>query len=70
MPIKSEKNNIGEYGKPLNFADVIFADGDYVYSDPDGIIISKSQLINETDALSNNSLPYIHVTYVKKMSDE
>ena len=51
-------------------ADVIFTDGDYVYSDPDGIIISKSQLINGTDAPSNNSLPYIHVTYVKKMSDE
>ena len=70
MPIKSEKKDVGEYGKPLNFADVIFTDGDYVYSDPDGIIISKSQLINEIDTPSNNSLPYIHVTYVKKMSDE
>ena len=65
-----KKKDVGEYGKPLNFADVIFTDGDYVYSDPDGIIISKSQLINETDAPSNNSLPYSHVTYVKKMSDE
>ena len=70
MPIKSEKKDVGEYGNPLNFADVIFTDGDYVYSDPDGIIISKSQLINETDAPSDNNLPYIHVTYVKKMSDE
>ena len=40
MPNKSEKKDIGEYGKELNFSDVVFKEGSYVFSDADGIIIS------------------------------
>lgn len=70
MPIKSKKNDVGEYGVTLNFADVTFSEGDYVYSDPDGIIISQNSLLIEGTSPSDNNLPYIHVTYVRKMSDE
>ena len=46
MPIKSEKKDIGKYGEILKFANVIFEEGDYVYSDADGIVISKKLIIN------------------------
>ena len=44
MPLKSEKRDVGEYGKDLSFAGVIFKENEYVYSDHDGIIISKKLL--------------------------
>ena len=45
MPKKSNKNNVGEFKKDLNFAGVLFQEGDFLYSDSDGIIISKEKLI-------------------------
>jgi len=45
MPKKSNKNNVGEFKKDLNFAGVLFQEGDFLYSDRDGIIISKEKLI-------------------------
>ena len=45
MPKKSNKNNIGEFKKDLNFAGVLFQEGHFLYSDSDGIIISKVKLV-------------------------
>ena len=45
MPKKSNKSNVGEFKKDLNFAGVLFQEGDFLYSDSDGIIISKKKLI-------------------------
>tara|TARA_B100000953_G_scaffold279137_1_gene255054 strand:+ start:577 stop:1056 length:480 start_codon:yes stop_codon:yes gene_type:complete len=45
MPKKSNKNNAGEFKKDLNFAGVLFQEGDFLYSDSDGIIISKERLV-------------------------
>jgi regulator of ribonuclease activity A len=45
MPKKSNKNNVGEFKKDLNFAGILFQEGDFLYSDSDGIIISKEKLI-------------------------
>lgn len=70
MPIKSEKKDIGEYGKELHFSDVIFKEGSYVFSDPDGVIISDKMILKETVTLSNNNLPYSVVTYMKNMNNE
>ena len=44
MPKKSNKNNVGEFKKDLNFAGVLFREGYFLYSDSDGIIISKEKL--------------------------
>ena len=44
MPLKSEKKNVGEFGKDLKFANVIFKEGHYVYSDQDGIIIHHGEI--------------------------
>ena len=45
MPKKSNKNNVGEFKKDLNFAGVLFREGYFLYSDSDGIIISKEKLV-------------------------
>ena len=44
IPLKSEKKNVGEFGKDLKFANVIFKQGYYAYSDQDGIIIRKDEI--------------------------
>ena len=43
-PKKSEKNDGGEYKVTLNFADISISDGDYIYADEDGIVVSKEEL--------------------------
>ena len=71
MPIKSEKRNIGEYGENLKFANVVFEEGDYLYSDADGIIISKKPILhNKESKKTNTSLPYNLITCVKRMDNE
>ena len=42
MPVKSLKKDVGEYGKDLNFAGIVFRENEYVYSDDDGIITSEN----------------------------
>lgn len=44
-PRKSVKKGVGERDIPVSFADVTFNPGDYVYADPDGIIISGHKLV-------------------------
>ena len=44
MPLKSEKKNVGEFGKDLKFANVLFKEGYYAYSDQDGIIIRQDEI--------------------------
>ena len=44
VPNKSEKRDIGKYGLELNFAGVIFKENDFLYSDPDGIVISPTKI--------------------------
>ena len=71
MPIKSEKKDAGKYGGSLKFANVVFEEGDYVYSDADGIIISKKPIIHNNESKgTNGSLPYNLLTYVKRMDDD
>jgi regulator of ribonuclease activity A len=65
MPIKSQKNDIGEYGKVLNFASIDFREGEYVYSDSDGIIVLKDQLVNEEKLTNNGLIPYTVITFTK-----
>ena len=43
-PRKSVKQGVGERDIPVSFADVTFNPGDYVYADPDGIVISSRKL--------------------------
>jgi regulator of ribonuclease activity A len=43
-PKKSNKDNGGELGLDLHFANVNISEGDYIYADEDGIIISKKNL--------------------------
>ena len=44
-PNKSKKENVGEYETNLNFANIIFEEGHYLYSDADGIVVSKNELV-------------------------
>jgi len=65
MPIKSQKNGAGEYSKVLNFANIDFREGEYVYSDSDGIIVLKDQLVNEEKLTNNGLVPYTVITFTK-----
>lgn len=44
-PVKSIKRNIGEIDIPVNFSGVSFIPNQFVYSDSDGILISKKLLL-------------------------
>jgi len=44
-PTKSIKRNEGQAGVDLRFAGVVFKQGQYLYSDEDGMVISEFQLI-------------------------
>ncbi|MBS82701.1 MAG: ribonuclease activity regulator protein RraA [Gammaproteobacteria bacterium] len=46
-PKKSIKNNLGEYDIDISFAGVTFVNGYYIYSDEDGIIVSRKNLIQK-----------------------
>ena len=71
IPIKSEKKDIGDYAKDLSFAGAIFKEGEYVYSDCDGIIISKKIISNKTMTQEiSTDIPYKLVTYMKRMDNE
>ena len=41
-PKKSLKRGLGERGIPVRFAGVEFRPGDYLYADPDGIVVTSS----------------------------
>ena len=45
MPMKSEKKNVGELGGNVKFANVLFREGCYAYSDQDGIIICQHEIV-------------------------
>ena len=45
VPNKSEKKDIGKYGLDLSFAGITFRENEYIYSDPDGIVIAKKNLL-------------------------
>ena len=44
-PVKSIKRNIGKINIPVNFSGVAFIPGQFVYSDNDGVLISKKTLL-------------------------
>jgi regulator of ribonuclease activity A len=44
-PVKSIKRNIGEIDIPVNFSGVSFIPKQFVYSDSDGVLISKKLLV-------------------------
>ena len=43
-PRKSVKKGVGDRDVPLTFADVTIKQGDYIYADEDGVVISSSAL--------------------------
>tara|TARA_B100001057_G_scaffold298663_1_gene298790 strand:+ start:2028 stop:2504 length:477 start_codon:yes stop_codon:yes gene_type:complete len=45
VPNKSEKKDIGKYRLDLSFAGITFRENEYIYSDPDGIVIAKKNLL-------------------------
>ena len=44
IPRKTVKRNQGTLNIPVNFAEVPFNPGEYVYADEDGIVLSKTRL--------------------------
>jgi len=44
-PRKTVKRDQGIMHVPLGFADVLFVDGEYLYADEDGIVISKDAIL-------------------------
>lgn len=46
IPLKSVKRGFGVKGEPVHFYDVTFTQGEFVYSDEDGIIVSPVKLVD------------------------
>lgn len=44
-PLRSVKRNTGEKDIPVMFLNVTFRSGEYVYADPDGVIVSRTPLL-------------------------
>ncbi|MCB0503511.1 MAG: ribonuclease E activity regulator RraA [Bacteroidetes bacterium] len=44
-PAKTEKLGVGQLNVAVNFANVTFTPGHYVYADEDGIVVSKEKLV-------------------------
>ena len=44
-PRKSRKEGVGAIGEPLQFAGVTINPGDYIYADPDGILVAAKDLL-------------------------
>jgi regulator of ribonuclease activity A len=44
-PVKSQKRTPGIKNEPVNFANVTFTPGHFIYSDEDGILASETELI-------------------------
>ena len=44
IPLKTEKRGLGERDVPVRFAGVTFSPGNYVYADPNGVIVSDAAL--------------------------
>lgn len=44
-PLKSVKRGIGEVNVPVNFSNVEFVPGNYLYADEDGIIVAQEDLL-------------------------
>lgn len=43
-PLKTVKRNVGEIDVPVSFGGVTFTPGEWVYADPDGLIVSAKPL--------------------------
>lgn len=66
-PKKSVKKNIGNYRAVLNFSGISFKEGQYIYSDSDGIIVSDTNLTKDTNPNHSNSMvPYITTSCIKQ----
>jgi regulator of ribonuclease activity A len=48
-PKKSEKRGLGERDMTVQFAEVEFAPGAYLYADEDGVVVSGEPLLGESD---------------------
>ena len=48
VPLKTKKKGIGEKDIPVQFANVKFVPGHYLYADKDGVIVSKKNLLTQT----------------------
>lgn len=44
-PLKSVKRGVGEANVPVNFFNVVFNPGYYLYADEDGLIVAKESLL-------------------------
>jgi regulator of ribonuclease activity A len=44
-PVKSIKRNQGEINVPVEFGGITFSEGEYIYADADGILVSKQNLL-------------------------
>jgi regulator of ribonuclease activity A len=49
-PKKSAKNGVGQTDVPVAFGNVVFRPGEWIYSDPDGILVSAQNLRPEKNA--------------------
>ena len=44
IPLRADRDAIGEIDIPTSFGGVIFTPGDWLYADADGIVISRTPL--------------------------
>jgi regulator of ribonuclease activity A len=50
-PRKSRKEGLGAVGVPVGFAGVTVQPGDYVYADPDGLLVAQTDLLAGGEAV-------------------
>jgi len=60
-PIRSAKRAEGMTGIPVTFAGITFCTGDYLYADPDGVVVSETPLIENIVATT----PSIHPVFTE-----
>ncbi|WP_449431037.1 ribonuclease E activity regulator RraA [Pseudomonas putida] len=54
VPLRPLKTGAGAVGNPVSFLNVTIADGDWVYVDADGLLVSKHSLQQPTEALTED----------------
>lgn len=65
VPNKSDKKDVGEYKKELSFANITFKEGEYLYSDSDGVLTSKELILNDIIASEDSLIPYRLASCIK-----
>jgi regulator of ribonuclease activity A len=55
-PRRAGRSGVGQSDVPVTFGNVVFRPGDWIYSDPDGILVAAQDLLKSKNVQSGESL--------------